>query len=595
MDETEESKVEEAGRSRPRRRWPRLLGGLAALVVVCAAVATFPKGWGPRLASAVIRHYLPHGPGFANEIGIERISLSGVKVGRVRLLGLPTAPSVDAAEVRYTLAGLLRKRIDSVTVSGLAFHPEYAVPNFAMASKAFAGEIHVNPDPLQGWSVGLVECETAAIDFAPLLTPEARALFPSETTRLHARIELESTGYVGRLDGDFWGGALAGRIGYAPDTRSGSVAATYTPRFAWKNALQPGDLTAHIAFTVTSDGGYGVKAKGDLAFADGSVVAEIRADVAPAGVDIQSSVARRQITEKTPIMATVLSLAEIPPSITDIAFSAAANANFRLTVTNALPQWTLEARLSDGTASMKSGEIPMSLGGASCMVRLKGVGPHFDILPMPISFTNAAIATVSLDAGRAFLLADQESLVISEGSIGFCGGFIRLYALYLSFKRLSTGFTVFIDGVEVEKFLTMFPELAGTTATGRLFGRIPLYIFQNGSEIRLRDSFLYTPPGDTGRICVADAARVEELLVSGGLPKVVSGDLAKALRNLDYTVLRLDLRQPPGGGEGKLILRLKGESREGRTITPVDLNISLNGTLESALNLALRTAKLKGK
>ena len=141
----------------------------------------------------------------------------------------------------------------------------------------------------------------------------------------------------------------------------------------------------------------------------------------------------------------------------------------------------------------------------------------------------------------------------------------------------------------------MFPELEGTTATGRLYGRIPLYIFQNGSEIRLRDSFLYTPPGDVGKICVGDAARVEELLVSGGLPREIAANLGNALRNLDYDVLRFDLQQPRGGGDGKLIIRLRGKSREGKTITPVDVNISLNGALEKVLNYSLKAAKLKGK
>ena len=57
----------------------------------------------------------------------------------------------------------------------------------------------------------------------------------------------------------------------------------------------------------------------------------------------------------------------------------------------------------------------------------------------------------------------------------------------------------------------------------------------------------------------------------------------------------MDLEQPRGGGDGKLLIRLKGESREGKTVTPVDLNISLNGALEKILNLGLKTAKMKGK
>ena len=597
-DETtnpKESGKKELLRPGRRRKWIHILIWVLLLSALWWLVKTFPSGWGPRLAVAVARHYLPHGVGYENEISVERISLRGVKVGKVSLGGLPSAPSFDSAEIRYTLPGLIRKRIDSARVSGFTIKPDYRVPNFSMASKAFAGEIVVNPDPLQGWTIGAIEADTGPIDFAPLLTPQVSAIFPSASTSLQMHLEHGATGYAGRIDGDFWGGTLAGRLDYVPESRSGSIAASYMPRFAPKKARQPGELTAKLTFDVTSKGGYGVKTKGSLALADGSVTADVSGDIAPAGIDISAKVSRREIGDSTPFIASILSLAEIPPSITDISFSAKAEANFRLTVTNALPQWTLESKLRDGHASMKSGEIPMSIGGASGVLRLKGVGPHFDILPMPIAFTNAVIGTVALDAGRAVLLADQESLVISEGSVGFCGGFVRLYALYLSFSRLSTGFTVFIDGVEVEKFLTMFPQLAGTTATGRLYGRIPLYIFQNGSEIRLRDSFIYTPPGDVGKICVGDAARVEEMLVSGGVPKVVASDLAKALRNLDYTVLRMDLEQPRGGGDGKLLIRLKGESREGKTVTPVDLNISLNGALEKILNLGLKTAKMKGK
>ena len=584
---------------RPQSRWRRVFRRVVIFGLVLAVlwwiVKTFPNGWGPRLTVAVASHYLPHGEGYDNEITVERISLHRVKVGKVRLGGMPTAPSFDSAEIRYKLSGLIRKRIEYVKVSGLSIRPDYKVPNFTMASKAFAGEKVVNPDPLQGWTIGSVEGDTGVIDFSPLLTPQVRAIFPSTVTRLQLRVKHGATGYSGRIDGDFWGGALAGRLDYIPETRSGSIAASYMPRFAPAKARQPGELTAKLSFDVTSDGGYGVKTRGSFAIADESVKADVSGDIAPAGIDISAKVSRRELGDTTPFLASLLSLAEIPPSITDISFSANAEANFRLTVTNALPQWSLESKLRDGRASMKSGAIPMSLGGASGTLRVKGVGPHFDILPMPISFTNAVIGTVSFDAGRAIMLADQESLLISEGSVGFCGGFIRLYALYLSFTRLSTGFTVFVDGVEVEKFLTMFPQLAGTTATGRLYGRIPLYIFQNGSEIRLRDSFLYTPPGDIGKICVGDAARVEEMLVSGGLPREVASNLGKALRNLDYSVLRMDLQQPRGGGDGKLVIRLKGESREGRTVTPVDVNISLNGALEKILNYALRAAKLKGK
>ena len=140
------------------------------------------------------------------------------------------------------------------------------------------------------------------------------------------RLEHGATGYAGRIDGDFWGGALAGRLDYVPETRVGSIAASLMPRFAPAKAIQPGDLTAKMAFNVTSDGGYGVAANGTIACSDGSVEAEVRADVAPAGIDTAAEVSRRELNERTPLLASLLSLAEVPSSITDIAFSAAAHA-----------------------------------------------------------------------------------------------------------------------------------------------------------------------------------------------------------------------------------------------------------------------------
>ena len=87
---------------------------------------------------------------------------------------------------------------------------------------------------------------------------------------------------------------------------------------------------------------------------------------------------------------------------------------------------------------------------------------------------------------------------------------------------------------------------------------------------------------------------MRELLGSSGLPSDVSRELAAALRNLEYDILRFDLSRAPGSdADGKLALRIRGESRVGKTATPVDVNISVNGALERALNLAVRAAKMK--
>ena len=63
--ETDEKKI-----PKKRRIWLRVAVWTAVLALVAVAVATFSEGWGPRVATSVIRHSLPHGVGYNNEITI---------------------------------------------------------------------------------------------------------------------------------------------------------------------------------------------------------------------------------------------------------------------------------------------------------------------------------------------------------------------------------------------------------------------------------------------------------------------------------------------------------------------------------------------
>ena len=168
-----------------------------------------------------------------------------------------------------------------------------------------------------------------------------------------------------------------------------------------------------------------------------------------------------------------------------------------------------------------------------------------------------------------------------------------MYALYFNFERLNTGFTIVLDSLKADEFIKQFPELGDSTASGTLHGRLPLSITKDG-EIRLRDGYIYSPPGEKGNISIQNPTKIISTLSNSGMPIEVCDNLGKALQNLNYDILRFDLNQPRQNN-GSMKIKLKGESPNGKISTPVDLNININGPIEELLNLSVKTAKMKGK
>lgn len=580
----------EKGKSR-LARWARRLVALAVLV---ALVASFPAHWGPWLARKVVCAFLPHGAGFENQIDIRRVSLFGVEVGETVLGGLPTRPSFSSAQVVFSPVGLMSKRIDAIRVEGVAFTPDYKVPNFSMATSAHAGSRVVAQDPLQGWTFKSVSLAMPGTDLAAVVPPEARRFIRSTMLDARLTLELGDAAYMGRIEGHALGGTLEGKVGYSQKDGKGNVAMVYSPNLS--GILPPGDTSLAVDFAVLAEDGYRVMGDGSLSVGETAMDAGFKFDLSPNGSAVKASIMRREVTEANALVRTVMSLPEIAEAgaAADVSFHAKANALLSVGVTNGLANWTLIANLRDGGATMKAGDVPVSLGGLSAGVTVRGYGAHFDIEPIPVAFTNATFGTISLDSGRARLISDTRSLLISEASVGFCGGHLRLYSLNLDYERLSAGFTVFIDGIEVEPFFKMFPKLTSCSATGRLYGRLPMFIMGGGEKFRFGNGFLYTPPGDTGHLRLEDDAQVRELLRSSGLPGEIAKDLATALRDLEYDILRFDLSRGAGGDEdGKLAIRIRGESRVGKAVTPVDVNVSVNGALERAIDLALKAARTR--
>jgi hypothetical protein len=239
-------------------------------------------------------------------------------------------------------------------------------------------------------------------------------------------------------------------------------------------------------------------------------------------------------------------------------------------------------------AEGKAGEQDASLSGGRGFFRVTGFGPHADLQPFGVLFKEASVGPVRLDAGSFWFRGGGDSLLLTEGRAGFCGGVVRVYALHMNLASLDAGFTVLLDGLEAGEILGLFPDVRGT-ATGKLYGKLPLAI-RNGSAVRLRDAYLFSPPGQVGRIELEDSAVVVDKLRQSGVPEEACESLEKALHNLDYDVLRLDLTRNEDG-ENRLAIRLDGTAAEGKKRTPVNLRLNLNGDIEETINVALAAAR----
>ena len=276
--------------------------------------------------------------------------------------------------------------------------------------------------------------------------------------------------------------------------------------------------------------------------------------------------------------------------VSNLVFRGFLSADFRAWQTPdlAVPQWNVEAFASAAPLSLVASENPVSLEGLEIRAQVSGIASHWDLHPVHINFRSGDIGRFHLDDGRVRLLADEQSVSVSEAFAGFCGGHVRLYSLSFRPESLSAGFTLYLEGIDAGEFLTRIPSFRGT-ATGRLHGRIPLRV-TDGKTVRLRDAFLYSIPGETGTIRISDPTPITDALAASGVDKATRDNLARALRSLDYNAMRIDLHRNSGDDDASLAFLLAGTATEGRSTVPVHLAVTFHGPLERLVNTGIRAA-----
>ena len=130
------------------------------------------------------------------------------------------------------------------------------------------------------------------------------------------------------------------------------------------------------------------------------------------------------------------------------------------------------------------------------------------------------------------------------------------------------------------------------TATGRLHGKLPFFL-KDGRRLHLGDSYLFSTPGTTGTMRITNAQPILDNLAVAGVSEADRANLSKALANLDYKVLKVELVRGDDGEDSALALGIEGTSTYGKTTVPVKLDVTFHADLDLLVNTGMTISRRK--
>jgi hypothetical protein len=300
-----------------------------------------------------------------------------------------------------------------------------------------------------------------------------------------------------------------------------------------------------------------------------------------------ANVPETKFSSEDDVVGRILSNLELS-SVSNIACTGSFSLSAHGECTPKLPvaSWSARAELKEVSASLTAGKAPVSMENLRVAFGATGIAGRTDIMPMFPRADSIEAAGVVLSNVFASVRATERSYLVTEAGADCAGGELRLYSLFLDPQRLSAGATIYVDGVDAGEVLAHVSGFRGE-ATGRLHGKMPFFL-KDGRELRFRDAYLFSTPGETGRVRVADPGPILDNLAIGGVPKDTRDNLAKALGNLDYTVLRVVLRRGDEVGDSSLSLMLRGSATSGKTTVPVNLDVTFRGDLDQLVDTGMK-------
>ncbi|MCL1920911.1 MAG: YdbH domain-containing protein [Kiritimatiellaeota bacterium] len=205
-----------------------------------------------------------------------------------------------------------------------------------------------------------------------------------------------------------------------------------------------------------------------------------------------------------------------------------------------------------------------------------------------VAFEAMKMGDIRLDNGRVEFQATPREFFIDRMEADFCKGKLYTYSIHLDPQNPRVEVTVYADRIDLGEMLMVTLPFKADHAEGVLFGRFPVAL-DNG-RVRLKPGYLYSLPGQGGSFRLEDSKPLEALLAQAGIHSDVDRPLAKALSDMDFDAIRVELDTDDDGGAA-LRLWLQGKSNSKEWPAPVDLNLNVRGSLETVLNMGLKLSQ----
>lgn len=200
-------------------------------------------------------------------------------------------------------------------------------------------------------------------------------------------------------------------------------------------------------------------------------------------------------------------------------------------------------------------------------------------------FVSATFGNLRLTNGRCRWVVTPHEVFVEQGGFNWCGGDVQMYAVHVALNNPQAECVLYIDQVDLGQLLTQMKVLRGT-GSGSLYGRLPLRL-QVGF-LRLSDGFLYSLPGQGGRLKLTNTEYLAQVLAQSQVSALVRDRLMAALTDFDFSLFRMDLEPPDVQGEAVLRLRIAGQAHAKAGEPPVELNVNVKGPLEQLFNMGLK-------
>ncbi len=300
-----------------------------------------------------------------------------------------------------------------------------------------------------------------------------------------------------------------------------------------------------------------------------------------------AEVKERRISEDDAVLASVLDGLKLS-AVSNLSFSGSfsLNAEGECTEKRPVPSWKVQGRLKDVDANFNTAagknvnvkQLRLSFGA-------EGIADHTDIAPLFPKAESITVAGIFLTNVFVSVRATERAYLVTEAGAQCCGGDLRLYSLFLDPQKLSAGATIFVEGIDAGAVLSYVSAFHGQ-ASGRLYGKLPFFL-KNGKELHISNAYLFSKPGETGVVRVSDARPIMNNLALGGVSADVQSNLSKALANLDYDILKIELTRGEDGEDSALAVKLEGSATHGETTVPVKLDVTFHGDIDQLVNTGI--------